>query len=48
LIPNRTSPPGNGVLAGRIVADTVRVDTQSATGSDGTDEVVALRDYHQL
>src|SRR5215211_3201661 len=27
LIPNRASQPGHGVLPGRIVADTCRVDT---------------------
>ena len=48
LVPNRPSPPCDAVLAGGIVADTARVDTQRPTGRHRTSEVVTLRDDDHL
>ena len=48
MIANGPSPPGDGALSSRIVADTDRVDAQGPTGRHSPDEVVALRDDDQL
>ena len=48
LIANGSAPPGDGVLSGRIVTDTVCIDTQGTTGCDGSYQVITLRNDDQL
>jgi hypothetical protein len=48
VIPNRPSPPSDGVVPGGIVTDTHRVDTEGTAGRNRADEMVALSYNDQL
>jgi hypothetical protein len=47
LVPDRSTPPGSGVLAGTVIADPGRVHTEPDAGGDRPRHVIALcHEYH--
>ena len=48
LVPDGSTPPGSGVLAGTVIADPGRVHTDSDTGSDRPRHVIALGHHNQV